>query len=239
MRREFDPLRERLLRAGIGSAHAGRYIAELRDHLDDLVAEEQRAGRSARDAYSHAMQRLGDADALAESMIVRREFQAWSARAPVAAYVVAPPVILTLATAVWVVGLVAACTWLRHTTGEPSDLPAWTVPAADGAARFSNATLSVLLGWALAATAIRQRAPVLWPMLGLIALATLGAALQVDVTLPAGGAPGEINLRPEFSGSPLGLSGYWGRFVLDLAATATPFALLSLWRAAHAAEGHS
>jgi hypothetical protein len=239
MRREFDPLRERLLRAGIGSAHAGRYVAELRDHLDDLVAEEQRAGRSAGDAYSHAMRRLGDADALAESMIARREFQTWSARAPLAAYVVAPPVILTLATALWVACLVAACTWLRHTTGEPSGLPAWTAPAADGAARFSNATLSVLLGWALGASAIRRRAPALWPMLGLIALAALGAALQVDVTLPLGSAPGEINLRPEFGGSPFGLSGYWGRFVLDLVATTTPYALLSLWRAAHASEGRS
>ena len=76
-------------------------------------------------------------------------------------------------------------------------------------------------------------------MLGLIALAALGAALQVDVTLPLGGAPGEINLRPEFGGSPLGPSGYWGRFVLDLATTTTPYALLSLWRAVHAPEGRS
>ena len=232
MPREFDLLRERLLRAGIGAAQAGRYIAELKDHLDDLRAEEQRAGWSPNDADARAMRRLGYVDALAEAMIARREFRAWSARAPAAAYVVAPSVVLAAATALWLVLLVGACTWLRgHAAGVPAEWAAWMRPLADGAQWFSNTTLPMVLGWGLAAHAIRQRAPVQWPMLGLVVLAAAGAALQVGVTLPIGGAAGEIELGSGPPGSAFALSGFAGRFALNLAATAAPLALFHLWRA--------
>ncbi|MGH6911393.1 MAG: permease prefix domain 1-containing protein, partial [Phenylobacterium sp.] len=180
MPKEFELLRERLLRAGIGAALAGRYIAELKDHLDDLRAEEQRAGWSPNDADARAMRRLGYVDDLAEAMIARREMRSWSARAPAAAYVVAPSVILAAATALWLAALVGVCSWLRaHAAWEPADLPARIRPFADGAAWFSNTTLAMVLGWGLAANAIRQRAPLMWPIVGLVVLAAAGAALQV------------------------------------------------------------
>jgi hypothetical protein len=240
MPKEFDLLRERLLRAGIGATQADRYVAELKDHLDDLRAEEQRAGWSPNDAAARAMRRLGYVDALAEAMIARREFRAWSARAPAAAYVVTPSVILAVATVLWLAALVGLCGWLRgHAAWGPADWPARIRPFADGAAWFSNTLLSILLGWGLAANAIRQRAPLTWPMLGLIVLAAVGAALQVGITLPAGGAPGEIDLGSGPGGSPFGLAGYWGRFAFNLAATATPFAVFHLWRERrHASPEH-
>ena len=239
MPKEFDLLRERLLRAGIGSGQAGRYIAELRDHLDDLRAEEQRAGWSPNDADARAMRRLGYVDALAEAMIARRELRAWSARAPAAAYLVAPSVVLAITTALWLALLVGACSWLRHSAGAPADWAAWMRPLADGAQWFSNTTLSMVLGWGLAAHAIRQRAPLQWPMLGLVVLAAAGAALQVGVTLPIGGAPGEIDLGSDPAGSAFGLSGYGGRLALNLAATATPLVLFHLWRAKRPAPSQS
>jgi len=229
MPREFELLRERLLRAGIGAAQAGRYIAELKDHLDDLSAEEQRAGWSPNDARSRAMRRLGYVDDLAEAMIARREFRAWSARAPAAVYLVTPSVVLAIVTALWLAALVAVCSWLRgHAAWEAADWPARIRPFADGAVWFSNTTLAMVLGWGLAANAIRQRAPLQWPMLGLIVLAAVGAALQVGVTLPAPGIPGEIELGSGPGASPF--AGYWARFALNLAATAGPYALVHLWR---------
>ena len=228
MPREFDLLRERLLRAGIGAAQAGRYIAELKDHLDDLRAEEQQAGWSPNDAEARAMRRLGYVDALAEAMIARRELRSWSARAPAAAYVVAPLLLLAIATVLWLVLLVGACSWLRgHAAWGVADWPARIRPLADGLAWFSNTMLSMVLGWGLAASAIRQRAPLQWPMLGLLVLAAVGAALQVGVTLPTGGAPGEVELGTELGGS--FVTGYWGRFALDFAATGAPYALFHLW----------
>jgi hypothetical protein len=239
MPREFDRLRERLLSAGVGGAQAGRYIAELKDHLEDLRTEERQAGQSPEEAFSRARRRLGDADALAEAMVARREFQAWGARAPITAYVVAPSVLLTVTIVFWLAALVAACTWLRHGGPGPADWASWVRPRADRVAWFSNTMLPIVLGWGLAANAIRQRAPLLWPMLGLIVLAAVGAALQVDVTLPVGSAPGEINLRPVLAGTPFGPSGYGARVALDFAATAAPYVLFHLWRGRFAFRGQS
>jgi hypothetical protein len=42
----FDELRERLLRAGVAPRHVRRYLRELSEHLADLRAEEERAGKS-------------------------------------------------------------------------------------------------------------------------------------------------------------------------------------------------
>lgn len=226
MQNALEGLHERLLRGGVAGRPAGRYIAELRDHFEDLRDEEQRAGRSAEEARSRAEQRLGDTDALAEAMIARAEFQAWGARAPAFVYVAAPAVILALATAFWLVALVGAVTWLKHAAYGPTGWEAWMRPLADGLAWVNNAALAVMLGWGLVVSAMRQRAPPAWPMLGLVVLAAAGAALQVQVTLPATGVPGEINWAPE--------AGYWARFALDLAVTATPLALLHLWRSGRA-----
>ena len=225
MSRAFDPLRDRLLRAGVGGAPARRYLTELADHLEDLRDEERQAGGSPREAEARALRRLGDTEALADAMIARPEFQAWEARAPLAAYVLAPSAVLALATGFWLALLVAASVWLRHAAWAPGEGAASLRPLADALTGFSNSSLAILLGWGLAAYAIRRRAPLLWPVLGLLILAAAGAALQVEVTLPAAGLPGEIDLRP------LALSGYLGRLFLDLALTAPPLAMMSLWQA--------
>jgi hypothetical protein len=57
MVKPFNELRERLLRAGVAPRHVRRYLKELADHLADLTAEEERAGRSGADAESAALAR--------------------------------------------------------------------------------------------------------------------------------------------------------------------------------------
>lgn len=231
MSRAFEGLREQLLRGGVGPVRADRYVAELRDHLDDLVAEEREAGRSPADARAQALQRMGDTDALAAAMIARPELRSWPAKAPFLAYVVTPMALLALAIGAWLVTLVSGINWLRDRTGDRLDLAYWLGPWADGLAWFSNTMLALLLGWALAATALRQRAPAAWPVAGLVLLAAVGAALQVGVTLPRAGVPGEIELSANFNGlNALGLTSFWGRFAFDLAVTAIPYALARLWR---------
>ena len=59
---------------------ARRYLAELRDHLDDLIAEERRAMSDPREAETRALSRLGSIEMLADAMIERREFQPGAAR---------------------------------------------------------------------------------------------------------------------------------------------------------------
>src|SRR5260370_12644022 len=82
--------RERLLLAGVAPRHVRRYLRELRDHLADLTAEEERAGRSRAEAESAAMVRLGGMDDLAKAMIEQRQVQSWIARAPWAVFCLVP-----------------------------------------------------------------------------------------------------------------------------------------------------
>ena len=217
----FSPLRERLLRAGVSRRHAQRYLQELRDHLEDIEAEERLHGSCGDTSQTRA--RLGSDEALAEAMIGRREFRAWSAKAPFAVYLVAPSVFLVALTAAAMAGVVLTCTWLRQTAGGLG-LPPWTTPLTRSVVLLSNVFTPVLLGWGLTAAAIRQRSRPVWPGLGLLALATVSSALQVDVTLPSAITHGEINLA-----SP---GGYPGRFVRDLILVLTPYACLSIWLAA-------
>ena len=82
MAKPFNELRERLLRAGVAPRYVRRYLTELTDHLADLRAEEERAGRSRADAEAAALVRLGGMDDLAKAMIEQRQFQSWCVRAP-------------------------------------------------------------------------------------------------------------------------------------------------------------
>ena len=90
MSKPFHELRERLLRAGVAPRHVRRYLTELGDHLADLRAEEERAGRSRADAESAALIRLGGVDDLSKAMIEQRQFQSWCVRAPWAMFGLAP-----------------------------------------------------------------------------------------------------------------------------------------------------
>ena len=90
MPKSFDELRERLLRAGIAPRHVRRYLTELADHLADMRAEEERAGRSRADAEAAALIRLGGMDDLAKAVMEQRQFQSWCSRAPWAAFGFAP-----------------------------------------------------------------------------------------------------------------------------------------------------
>ena len=102
MAKPFHELRERLLRAGVAPRHVRRYLTELTDHLADLRAEEERAGRSRADAESAALVRLGGMDDLAKAMIEQRQFRSWSARVPWAVFSLTP---LLLLAGAWFVAL--------------------------------------------------------------------------------------------------------------------------------------
>lgn len=90
MPKSSDELRERLLRAGVAPRHVRRYLTELADHLADMRAEEELAGRSRAEAECAALIRLGGIDDLAKAMIERPQFQSWCARAPWATFGLAP-----------------------------------------------------------------------------------------------------------------------------------------------------
>jgi hypothetical protein len=162
-------LRERLLRGGIAPASAERYLAELTDHFDDLVDEMIAAGCSPADARVAALDRLGDPDTLAQPMLFNPRFQSRACRHPVLAYL-ALPLVLQVA----VVVVLATLLVIAGRNGLALE--------GIGAATSLLLLLAPLaLGWSVAATALRRRARLVWPLLGMLVTLLVGAALRLHV----------------------------------------------------------
>lgn len=189
MRRRFRELEERLLRAGVSPRHVRRYVAELTDHLADLRADEERAGRHGVDAEAAAVARLGSEDELAKAMLGRRELRSWSARAPWAVFGLGGLGWLAL-------GYLVACTILW--SGWRIFLPQSATPFVRleglavpyfGMGRLLYYGAPVFVGWALGVIAARQRIRAVWPVLGIVLVCVTGAMAQVRV-----GAAGSVGL---------------------------------------------
>lgn len=230
----FEPLHERLLSAGIAPRHARRYVAELREHLADLTTEEERAGRDRHDAEARALARLGSMDDLAASMIARPRLRVWSARAPWAACVIAPPAALAVGIALSIAAIMAVVEVHRPAAGAHAVLAVWFAGAAGALTQFDTLILPVLLGWNVGLAAVAQRMRPFWPVAGMIALALVGGALQFDVVPPVEpGDHGELtlgfSLLPPFPD----LASFAARATLDLLATLAPYLV---WRRRQAAD---
>src|SRR6266702_8489834 len=208
MAKPFHELRERLLRAGVTPRHVRRYLTELADHLADLRAEEERAGRSRADAESAALVRLGGMDDLAKAMIEQRQFQSWCARAPWAMLGLAP---LLLLAGAWLVALYVLWSgWRIFLPGAETPFIPLHGPAilyfGVGRSIFLGAPL--LVGWGIGLIAARQRLKAVWPAAGLVLIALIGGSAQVHANcMTVAGAIGRhvslgFTLAPWVQGSP-------------------------------------
>jgi hypothetical protein len=190
----FEPLRETLLRAGVAPAHVRRYVRELCDHFSDLVSEELEAGRSPDEASAVARARLGRDDALAEAMLVQPSLRSWTGRAPWATLVVGPFLLLIAAWILACFGIVFLVGW----PADPNNLgprPVWLPPewlprtwqAPIGTALLDLVQVGgplLIASW-VALLAAGQRSRLIWPLLGCVVVALLGATLVWDAHWPA------------------------------------------------------
>ena len=191
MAKSFHELRERLLRAGVAPRHVRRYLTELADHLADLRAEEERAGRSRADAESAALLRLGGVDDLSKAMIEQRQFQSWCVRAPWAIFGLAP--LLLLAGAWFVALLILWSGWKIFLPG--ADTPFVPIHGLREIFYFNVGRLlyfgaPLLIGWGIGLVAARQRVKAVWPTAALVLIALIGGAAQVHASRPA--VPGGV-----------------------------------------------
>jgi len=191
MAKPLPELRERLLRAGIAPRYVRRYLAELTDHLADLTAEEQRAGRSRADAETAALLRLGGIDELSDAMTKQRQLQSWSVRAPWATFGLAP---LFLLAGAWFAALFILWSgWKMFLPGADTPFGGHHVSGfvnlyfqADRALYFGA---PILIGWGIGLIAARQRLKAVWPIAGLFLIALIGGTAQVHAsrtTVPHG-----------------------------------------------------
>ena len=232
MHSRFELLRNRLLSGGVAAHHVTRYLTELAEHFDDLVAEEKSAGRDHETSERCALSRLGDEESLAESMIAREEFQSWSCRAPWAVYFLGPLFALVG------VNFVSLLLILRPVgslgagpAGVPMFVPSWFRPFFAAITGFDLFLLPLMVGGAISCLAIRQRTKSLWPLVGLVVVAVFC---------------GTQYFRLEWSPVPNGVESIgvsWGfvphdhitfdmgiRMLLNIGLTAAP---LLLWKSSH------
>jgi hypothetical protein len=199
MSKPFSELRERLLEAGVAPRHVRRYLRELADHLADLTAEEEHAGRSREEAESAALRRLGTMDDLANAMIEQREFQSWSVRAPWLTIGLSP--LLLLAAAYFVACLILWSGWKIFL---PAAETPFAAPIAGPIYGLQNVYFQtgrllyfgapIFIGWGIGLIAARQRLKAVWPMIGLVQTAMLASTARVHATRPVPGTGGHVSM---------------------------------------------
>jgi hypothetical protein len=186
MAKLFHELRERLLQAGVAPRHVRRYLGELADHLTDLIAEEECAGKSRAEAEAAALTRLGSVDDLTRAMIQQRQFQSWSARAPWATFGVGS--LLIMSAAYFLACLYLWCGWqmFMPRADTPFGPSSWSIYDFPNiyfqGGKFFYEVLPILVGWGIGLMAVRQRMMTVWPMIASALIAWMGATAQIQAS---------------------------------------------------------
>jgi hypothetical protein len=169
----FDNLREKLLLGGIAPRHVRRYLAELHEHLDDLIREQRKAGYDGEDAALRARARLGSDDELAAAMLEQKQFRSIASRAPWAVFLFLPPVAAVAIGILFIDSLVLIGKYFGY-LGMPASLPPqWFQMLAHGLVALSNLTTMPLAAIIFAVVAQRQRLKLIWPLLATLLLLVL------------------------------------------------------------------
>jgi len=186
----FETVREQLLRAGVSPRYTNRYVAELREHLADLIERERASGRGVEQATARALALIGtDAD-LARAAIETGAPRSLAARAPWAMFVILPLVL-------WMAVLSADIVSMMHLLWPVRGLTPDEMPESYRALiALGSFTARYLIGLLLAAgciaVAVRQRLASGWFWVGLtlIALLTGIVGIYMHVIPPEDGHRG-------------------------------------------------
>lgn len=222
----FEELRERLLRAGIAPRHVRRYLAELNDHLDDLIQTQRDAGYDAQNAAIRARARLGDDEDLAIAMLARPALYSLPARAPWLVFGLFPLAALIALCAVPIAFLAAAASWHVHSNGSPA-APAWFQDLALSLVFLGNWILTPLIAGLFALLASRQRLPARWPLIAGIVLAAIGFHMQASFPGPHQHG-GSLGIGLSFPGGQDGMG--WSGWLAVTLLTIAPAMLYRVWR---------
>jgi hypothetical protein len=174
----FNALKEQLLRAGIAPRHVRCYVAELRDHFDDLVREETAKGSTPNVAEDAARARIGGDEALAAVMLARPELRSVTARFPWVVFGFGPVLMLALvvSAAILIEGGIA----FLHPA-----IPRWSVDWV----RFSFDALNWLVMYAaplaiaavVSVVGIKRRVTTGWILFGLVIISMVGGFHEIGV----------------------------------------------------------
>jgi hypothetical protein len=175
----FDNLAEVLLKGGIAPRHACRYLAELREHLDDLTAEQRAAGYDGDDAAIRARALLGSDQELAAAMLEQKQFRSFAARAPWAVFLLLPPFAAIAVSMLFIGPLVLLGKHYNFLQIHAPPPPQWFQILATNVVTTANLTVMPLVAALFAAIAARQRLKMVWPAAATLLL--LAAFIHSDV----------------------------------------------------------
>jgi hypothetical protein len=181
----FGRLRERLLSAGIAPRHVRRTIAELQDHFDDAVRDEQANGYDAETAARLAWRRLGDEDEIVATAAAQPALRSLPARYPRLVFGAGPLLLWLGSVAVTLVLFVGTVEVLRALSllpppGTALD-PEWLHAPFRAVCFFYVRILPLLIGLALVAAAIRQRLRTPWVVCGAALIAVVSSLSNIHV----------------------------------------------------------
>lgn len=171
----FENVREQLLLAGIAPRHAGRYVTELREHLSDLLAQENASGLDARQAEERALNLMGSEAQLVQAALDQGTPRSLAARAPWSVLALFPAVLLLLVVVVTAISMMQVLAPVRGLA--PTDIPAGYSSLIAGVSLFANYLIGPLLAAGCIAIALRQRLASRWIWVGLCLIAVLSGPL--------------------------------------------------------------
>jgi hypothetical protein len=169
----FDNLAETLLKGGIAPRHVRRYLAELREHLEDLTAEQHAAGYDGEDAVCRARARLGSDDELAAAMLEQKQFRSLAARASWAVFLLLPPVTAIAIGMVFIGSLVLVGKYYGFMERGMALAPHWFQLLATGVVTTANLVIMPLAAAMFVTVAARQHLKLIWPCLATALLLAL------------------------------------------------------------------
>ena len=168
----FDNLAETLLKGGIAPRHVRRYLAELREHLEDLAEQQRKTGYDQDDAALRARARLGSDDELAAAMLEQKQFRSWAAGAPWAVFLLLPP-FTAIATSMLFIGPLVLLGKHYNFLQMHAPPPQWFQLLATNVVAIANLAVMPLVAALFAAIAARQRLKLAWPFLATMILLAL------------------------------------------------------------------
>jgi uncharacterized membrane protein len=222
-RSQFETLAETLLKGGVAPRHVRRYIAELKDHYDDLVYVASKSGGPTADAERDAFARIGTPDELANAMLARDDLKSLAARYPKFMFGIMPVLLLVLGLAVFVLGL-AAVIYSFRPEGKPYSIVPddWRTAVAIWMF-FANHILPLALAALIAKIGYEQRLAPQWWIMGVAIVCILGGFSDLNVQWPAyEGAGGELQVGFGFDPPTGGMTNNVLRAVFNLLIVAVP-----------------
>lgn len=170
----FDSLAETLLKGGVAPRHVRRYRAELREHLEDLTAQQRASGHDGEDAAIRARALLGSDAELAAAMLEQKQFRSWAARLPWAAFMLLPP-FTAIAIGMLFIGPLVLIGKHYGFLGRYDTLlpPQWFQLLATNVVALSNLMVTPLAAALFVTIAARQRLKLVWPAAATLLLLVL------------------------------------------------------------------